>query len=207
MRGVTVGIVLQCLQGIRHVDEGGYHRASIRGERLGTALLGFVLSGGERAAVQERRREAESDRPHSARLSEELVEPGGLLCILRRKTQLRQPRRLGHPDLGAGGVQALFRREYVWALPHQRGWQGDRQLVGQREIGKRQRWHREVIRRLAAEARERVAVGIALLLEIGKRGPYVLELRLRLKGVAMDDLARVLEMYGQIVLRLELAHE
>src|SRR6185312_1179527 len=207
VRAIAVCIVLQRLQRIRHIHERRDHGAVIGRERLGVALLGFVRPSGEAAAVKQRRREVEAGRPDAARPGEELVELGSLLGVLRGKAELRQPRRLGDADFRAGSVQTLFCRKDVGTLLYERRRQRYGQLTGQREVGERPSRHAKLIRRLAAETREGVAVGVALLLQVGERRTHVLELRLCLQGVAVDDFARVLQPRREVVLRLQLAYQ
>src|SRR5579883_2882424 len=52
VRRVAVGIVLQGLQGVRHVDESRYHGAPVSRERLRIALFGLVFPGRESAAME-----------------------------------------------------------------------------------------------------------------------------------------------------------
>src|SRR5580692_8120369 len=50
--GVAVGVVLQRLQRVGHLDEGCDHRAAVGGECLAIALFRLVLSGGQAAPVE-----------------------------------------------------------------------------------------------------------------------------------------------------------
>ena len=114
--------------------------------------------------MKQRRGRIHAHRPDAPGAGKQIIQCAGLLRVLGRDAEGGEPGGLGDPDRRARLVQLVLGREHVGTLAHERGGERDGQLRGQREIPQRQRRRREELGRRATQLRQRVAVGIALLL-------------------------------------------
>ncbi len=159
------GVMLQRLEHIGHLREGGEHGAAIVLKRR---LIGID----RRPAIEPARTALEYRRLHRGLPAPEPVFVlaqiahvlGGRTVIPAQRDGWKQ--RCGrHADVGAGLMQTSFRREYVRPLPHQVRWQADRQGGRQPQVFQAQLRHARFPGCLAEQAVQQVIGLIALELQ------------------------------------------